>query len=404
MHNKILWRTFAVSTSLGLAVVNSSCGSESDRASSGTGTSGESGLGADGGNAIGSSARVPVGSPDDGSNASASPTEDSSVASASSASSVASASSTYASGDPSSAGASGGSATIDPGGMNSSREAGVSDAESPEAPAAIGPSDSAQPGVEASQAGDSSAAACAGGRIGMASDAAGASSTPVRGFGTVEFSASTTTEIVGLETTLTVPPEPPPSGTLFLWPGLQPLRGGRNYSPIGNGVLQSVLTWGGTCAPTAPNTYASWWVSGQYVNTYASYMGHTGCLGGEGIDVEVGDTLHMTMTLRGTLWSQVVVDETSGRVATFDIDMLGQAQNWALFIIEQPSQKPVSDVVFSSTKLTFLAPDPAACQPTSRGTNDYFAAPQSSPDGTQCCVSRIVLRAQGVSPTTPDAP
>jgi hypothetical protein len=258
--------------------------------------------------------------------------------------------------------------------------------------------------MEASQAGDSSASACAGGRIGMASDAAGASTTPVRGFGTVEFSASTSTEIVGLETTLTVPAKPPPSGTLFLWPGLQPLRGGANYSPIGNGVLQSVLTWGGTCAPTAPNTYASWWVSGQYVNTYASYMGHTGCLGGEGIDAEVGDTLHMTMTLRGTLWSQVVVDETSGRVATFDIDMLGQAQNWALFIIEQPSQKPVSDIVFTSTKLTFLAPDPAACQPTARGTDDYFAAPQSSPDGTQCCVSRIVLRAQGVSPTTSNAP
>ncbi|MGD0674873.1 MAG: hypothetical protein ABSC94_05605 [Polyangiaceae bacterium] len=229
-------------------------------------------------------------------------------------------------------------------------------------------------------------------------------STPVRGYGTVEFSASTKTQIVGLETTLTVPATPPPSGTLFLWPGLQPLGGGQNYDPIGNGVLQSVLTWGGTCAPTAPNTYASWWISGQYVNTYGSYAGYTGCHGGQGMDVQVGDALRITMTVQGTVWNQVVADQQTGRTATFNIDMLGQAQDWALFIIEEHGQNPVSDVVFTSTTLTFADADPSACQPSARGTNDYFSAPVTSIDGTQCCVSRIILRAQGVAATSPDGP
>jgi hypothetical protein len=79
----------------------------------------------------------------------------------------------------------------------------------------------------------------------------------------------------GLHTTMTVPEKPPPSGTLFLWPGLQPLPGGKNYNPIGNGVLQPVLMWSGTCAPTAPSSYASWWISAQYVNTYCPIRGAT---------------------------------------------------------------------------------------------------------------------------------
>ncbi len=259
---------------------------------------------------------------------------------------------------------------------------------------------------DASPAVDSGASPCAGGTMGAASDATGGTTkTPVSGYGSVQFMASTKTVVVKLETTLTVPPKPPASGTLFLWPGLEPLQQSKNYQPIGTGVLQPVLTWGGTCAPTAPNTYDSWWISAQYVNTYGSDPGYTGCLGGQGIDVGVGDALHITMTLDGTTWKQVVVDQQSGQMATYDIDMLGQAQDWAIFTIEQPtSVKPVSDVVFTSTTLTFADADPAACQPSVRGSTDYFASPQTSVDGRQCCVSRIILRSQGVAATTPNGP
>src|SRR5262249_3603543 len=128
---------------------------------------------------------------------------------------------------------------------------------------------------------------CAGGWVGVASDRG--STTPVRAYGGVQFTLSTKNRILGLETTLTVPPKPPASGTLFLWPGLQPLPGSANFTPINNGVLQSVLTWGKTCAPNAPlDPYASWWISAQYVNTFGIEPGYTGCQGGEGIDVAVG--------------------------------------------------------------------------------------------------------------------
>jgi hypothetical protein len=243
---------------------------------------------------------------------------------------------------------------------------------------------------------------CAGGMTGPASDASG-SKTPVRGYGGVQLTASTKTQITSLETTLTVPAKPSAGGTLFLWPGLEPLQGSANYSPIGTGVLQPVLTWGGTCAPNAPNNYADWWISAQYVNTLGSASGFTGCKGGEGMTVAVGDDLHISMTLNGTTWSQSVTDVMSGKKVTFDFDLKGQAQDWAIFSIEAPTGKqPVSDVVFKSTVMTTADSDPAACTPTVRGTNDYFSAPRASPDGKHCCIAKIILRAQGVPASGPN--
>ena len=68
------------------------------------------------------------------------------------------------------------------------------------------------------------------------------------------------------------------------------------------------------------------------------------------------------------------------------------------------STAPAADVVFTDTVITFEKPEPEACQPTARGTNDYFSAPISSSDGLRCCVARLVLRARGVAATTTDPP
>ena len=243
---------------------------------------------------------------------------------------------------------------------------------------------------------------CAGGTSGPASDASG-SKTRVSGYGGVQLMTSTKTHITSLETTLTVPAKPTPGGTLFLWPGLEPLNGSANYNPIGTGVLQPVLTWGGTCAPTAPNNYADWWISGQYVNTLGSAQGFTGCKGGTGMTVSVGDNLHILMALNGTTWSQTITDDKSGKKATFDIDLKGQAQNWVIFSIEAPSGKqPVSDVIFTSTVVTTLDSDPSACTPSVRGTTDYFSSPRASSDGKRCCISKIILRGQGVPASGPN--
>jgi hypothetical protein len=84
--------------------------------------------------------------------------------------------------------------------------------------------------------------------------------------------------------------------------------------------------------------------------------------------------------------------------------MLGQAQGSAEFVIEEYSSKPLSDVIFTSSVITFDSAAKSACQAIQRGTNDYFSAPRASTDGLRCCVGKITLRAQGVPASTPNSP
>jgi hypothetical protein len=256
---------------------------------------------------------------------------------------------------------------------------------------------------------------CDAGTVGVASDSPSANAL-VTGNGAVRVVTGTAHEFIGIDTTLVVPAKPPASGTLFLWPGVQPIPSGANYDTLSNGVLQPVLTWGPTCAPNSPASapYASWWISAQYVNTVITssspnFSSYSGCHGGQGMNVAVGDSLHLVMNRRAgsTFWDQTVTDTTTGASVSYAIDMLGQEQSFGEWVIEEPAptpQAPVGDVVFTSTKVTFASGQAAACQPAQRGANDYFAAPRISRDGTNCCISRIILRAQGVAATTPNQP
>ena len=217
----------------------------------------------------------------------------------------------------------------------------------------------------------------------------------VTGYGTVLVSSSSKNQIVRLKTTLVVPTEPPPSGTLFLWPGLQP--DGANYDPIDNGVLQPVLTWGPSCAPgKQPRAYSTWWISGQYVNTNGSDPGYTGCEGGPVMFVEVGDTLNIDMALSETVWTQTVTDAQTGQSVAYGIDMMNQTQNLAYFVIEEYSSAPVSEVIFTDNAITFGSADGADCKLTMRGQNDYVSVPVPSSDGRSCAIQEIILRAQGI--------
>jgi hypothetical protein len=217
----------------------------------------------------------------------------------------------------------------------------------------------------------------------------------VTGYGTVLISTKSSNQIVRLQTTLLVPPEPPASGTLFLWPGLQP--NGANFEPIDNGVLQPVLTWGASCAPgKQPRAYSSWWISGQYVNTYGSDTGYTGCQGGPIMSVAVGDSLEIDMALAGTVWTQTITDAQTGQSVAYSIDMMNQAQNLAYFVIEEYSSAPVSEVVFTNTTLTYGSPDAADCKLAMRGQNDFVSVPVASSDGRTCAIQEIILRAQGI--------
>lgn len=228
----------------------------------------------------------------------------------------------------------------------------------------------------------------------LAACAAG-ENTGVTGYGFVELDVTPDNRIVGLQTTLLVPAHPPESGTLFLWPGLQPQTGGAGYDPIGNGVLQPVLAWGDSCAPgIEPTTYATWWISGQYFDDEGTDPGHKGCYGGPIMPAPVDEPLRLTMTLSGTVWHQTVVGP-GGHVA-FDEDLAGQSQNRAEFVIEGYSAAPVADVIFTDTTITFASPDTEDCAVARRGQNDFVSTPVPSSDGMSCFIGEIVLRARGV--------
>ena len=256
----------------------------------------------------------------------------------------------------------------------------------------------------AARAGDDAGSPCSGGQALSASDAPGVMASTE--YAAVKWVVAGTTQLVGLWTTMIVPAKPAAmSGTLYVWPGIQPFSDSQNFYPIGNGILQPVLSLGPTCAPGAPNDYASWWISGQYVNVSSGAAGASGCVGGDGLDVAVGDPVDIAMTLSGTVWTQVVADRQTGKSVQFPMDLKGQGQNWATLAIEEPTNlAPASDVVFTGTRLQFAASSPMSCQPSQHGSTDYFATPYVSPDGKTCCVSRVILRAKGVPATTTNGP
>jgi hypothetical protein len=121
----------------------------------------------------------------------------------------------------------------------------------------------------------------------------------------------------------------------------------------------------------------------------------TSCAGGDYVNTEVGDLLEIDMSVKGTNWTQTITDVQSMKTVDFTIDLKGQVQNNAMWIIEVPSGetiKPVDDVVFTQSVLTFNAPV-TSCQPSQAGTTDYFSAPVLSPDKLHCCYDKIILRA-----------
>ena len=213
----------------------------------------------------------------------------------------------------------------------------------------------------------------------------------------VRFSVSSNNEVVRLRTKFRVPAKPPASGTLFIWPGLQPH--GRSFLPIDNGVLQSVLTWGPSCAPgNKPADYSDWWISAQYVNCFGHYKGYTDCHGGPVIKVEPGQLLDMDFWLEGSVWKQTVLNESTGEIVGFSIDMLGQAQNEIIFELESWNAPSIKGVEFLDTEFNLRSPEKAACNSSNLQDADFASKPQSNDQGTACKIEKIVLSLQAPPP------
>ena len=226
--------------------------------------------------------------------------------------------------------------------------------------------------------------------------------------GVVRFIAPEKTSIVQFATTITIPAQPKPTGTLFVQSGLQP--GGEKLLPIDNGLLQQVLTWGTSCAPgNQPEAYKSWWISAQYSNTSGKEPGYTGCLGGDVMVVAPGDQLAMQSILKSSGWEQKITNLRDQKSVTFQIDMRGQAQNWLIFALNlvkastAPAEPPlpVADVVFTNTTFTMADSSPETCAKIERGPRDAVVGIKVSANGLRCSIDKIVLRALGVTATDP---
>lgn len=213
--------------------------------------------------------------------------------------------------------------------------------------------------------------------------------------------------IIGLQTTLTVPPLPPVpnnvDASLFLWAGLAPAPNSANFLPINNGVLQPVLSWGPSCAPTSqPAPFTSWWISGQYVNTFGSDPGYTGCFSGDALLVKPGDALLTNLSLDSSTgdWTETVTGSASNKSVSFTMNLQNQGQNWAYFAIEAwYGEKILTPVTFSNTTLTFQSADTAGwCSNSQGANNNYIMTPPTPQDsGSQCFIGTVVA-AQPANP------
>ena len=207
----------------------------------------------------------------------------------------------------------------------------------------------------------------------------------------------TTNEITRLQTSFIVPPEQPDvrSGVIFLWPGLESRPGAKNFEPIDNGVLQPVLTWGYSCAPTPQQQpgFSSWWISGQYVNTTDSDPDHSGCYSGDLMTVKAGDLLFMDIRLDQSngVWTQTITNESTNEEVTFSINMEHQAQVTADFHIElYPPAIFNTPLVFLDTTITFANPTDVDCHYT--GTSLTVSPPVLDSTKMNCTFDSIILQ------------
>ncbi|CAM4267459.1 hypothetical protein NONI108955_17900 [Nocardia ninae] len=210
----------------------------------------------------------------------------------------------------------------------------------------------------------------------------------------VYFKIPVANEFVRMQTRFTVPPKPARVGTMFLWPGLEPREGGRNYYPIGLGVLQPVLTWGPACAPVQqPPTYSTWWISGQYVNVYSNDPRYRGCHSGRAMSVQVGEVLEMDIALDQStgLWTQTITGQAGS--VRYSINLRKQAQNMALFAIEPwDNARLANRLVFSDTTLTFRDEAAQSClnpELTYTGTGGTISPP--TVDGRRCHIDTVTV-------------
>lgn len=211
------------------------------------------------------------------------------------------------------------------------------------------------------------------------------------------FNLAPPNQIIGLTTTVTVPPLPAAPSTwlaLAIWPGLQP--GGKNYLPIGNGVLQPVLSF------TPP--YDKWSANVVYANTTTGSFpssidgvayGPDEVGGKNPITVNPGDVLleRMELNQETGIWTQTLTNTANNESATLSMDMQGQSQNIAEFAIESGALPFDAPVRFSNTTITLASPDNGDFCSKSKGAGNAYIHTPPVLDVTKkiCTIDTIIV-------------
>lgn len=188
----------------------------------------------------------------------------------------------------------------------------------------------------------------------------------------------------------------PAPGVIFAWPGLQP-GAGPTYQPIGNGVLQPVLTFGQGPYPN-PNHVpapASWWISGQYVGS--KLLGSW--VGGDVMVVDAGDELHNLIQYdSGTqIWTQTSTNLSKPETpsVSFALPLVHdgstpQEQNRANFCLENPRNGSLTqsvsiyDIVLTTDKPYPALGDDIKDEP-------FVSGVSVSKGNTELSIDRIVV-------------
>ena len=173
--------------------------------------------------------------------------------------------------------------------------------------------------------------------------------------------------------------------TVFIWPGLSP-NSGKNFLPLGQGVLQPVLTRGPSCAPHSVSVNNGWWISGQYVNSTNPNFFHKAmvCLGGKAMKLSPGDDLTATIQFVGGEWVQTIADFTKMETTSYTLSLsklaktpdATQAQHVAYFVIELPYYKDFPNLGFA-TKFGSISI-------TLKNSDPNFKNSIHTPPGTSC--------------------
>lgn len=210
--------------------------------------------------------------------------------------------------------------------------------------------------------------------------------------GSMVINIPTTNQIVSFTSEVIVPAKPDAVGVLAVWPGLQSQGVTTTNGSVGNGVLQPVLVWGGIgCSKTTTLeqvNYGTWWIEGYY------FSNADGCHGGDVMSVAVGDKLKLTMALLNGVWTQTIVNATTGATVNFAMDMKGQPQNVAEFYVEEHGKSTglKAPVTFSNITITLANPQTGNwCTPFELGKTDTMAVPVISADTKTCTIGSVTL-------------